>query len=147
MAQTTVFYNSVRDIVFEVDKGGTPAQIRIHGSGFTLAGADAKILPGVGAYGMTQIDADLWDAIVKQYERLFAMDGVELQFDNDTLDYIVSKADEYKLGARGLRSIVETIMMDKMFEIPSAGVKSCRITKEYACKQVDKNLVAGAAKA
>ena len=67
MAQTTVFYNSVRDIVFEVDKGGKPAQIRIHGSGFSLAGADAKILPGVGAYGMTQIDADVWDAIVKQY--------------------------------------------------------------------------------
>lgn len=67
MAQTTVFYNSVRDIVFEVDKGGKPAQIRIHGSGFPLAGADAKILPGIGAYGMTQIDADIWEEIVKQY--------------------------------------------------------------------------------
>ena len=67
MAQTTVFYNSVRDIVFEVDKGGKPAQIRIHGSGFPLAGADAKILPGVGAYGMTQVDSDVWEEIVKRY--------------------------------------------------------------------------------
>lgn len=67
MATTTVFYNSVRDICFEVEAAGNPAAVRIHGSGFTLAGADAKILPGVGAYGMTQIDADLWDAIVKKY--------------------------------------------------------------------------------
>ena len=67
MATTTVFYNSVRDICFEVEAAGKPAAVRIHGSGFTLAGADAKILPGVGAYGMTQIDADVWDAIVKKY--------------------------------------------------------------------------------
>ena len=67
MATTTVFYNSVRDICFEVEAAGKPAAVRIHGSGFTLAGADAKILPGVGAYGMTQVDADLWDAIVKKY--------------------------------------------------------------------------------
>jgi len=67
MAQTTVFYNSVRDIVFEVEKGGKPAPIRIHGSGFSLAGADAKILPGVGAYGMTQVDSDVWEEIVKRY--------------------------------------------------------------------------------
>lgn len=67
MATTTVFYNSVRDICFEVEAAGKPAAVRIHGSGFSLAGADAKILPGVGAYGMTQIDADVWDAIVKKY--------------------------------------------------------------------------------
>ena len=67
MATTTVFYNSVRDICFEVEAAGKPAAVRIHGSGFTLAGADAKILPGVGAYGMTQIDADIWEEIVKQY--------------------------------------------------------------------------------
>ena len=67
MAQTTVFYNSVRDIVFEVDKGGKPAQIRIHGSGFPLAGNSPKVLPGIGAYGMTQVDSNLWDAVVKKY--------------------------------------------------------------------------------
>ena len=81
------------------------------------------------------------NAIVKQYERLFAMDGVDLQFDGEVLDYIVAKADEYKLGARGLRSIVESIMMEKMFEIPSSGVDSCEITKEYAQKQVEKSTV------
>lgn len=67
MATTTVFYNSVRDICFEVEAAGKPAAVRIHGSGFPLAGADAKILPGIGAYGMTTIDADIWEEIVKQY--------------------------------------------------------------------------------
>jgi len=67
MAQTTVFYNSVRDIVFEVEAAGKTAAIRIHGSGFPLAGADPKVLPGIGAYGITQVDADVWDAIVKKY--------------------------------------------------------------------------------
>ena len=81
------------------------------------------------------------NSIVKQYVRLMEMDGVELTFEDDVLEYIVDMAIEYKLGARGLRSIVETIMMDKMFEIPSAGVKSCSITKEYARKQVEKSSV------
>lgn len=72
------------------------------------------------------------NAITRQYAKLFEMDGVKLTFDEDTLDYIVDKAVEYKLGARGLRSIVETIMMDKMFDIPSSKVKSVRITRKYA---------------
>lgn len=79
------------------------------------------------------------NSVIKQYVKLMEMDGVKLTFDTSALDYIVDVAMEYKLGARGLRSIVETIMMDKMFEIPSSGVKSCRITKEYARKQVEKN--------
>lgn len=79
------------------------------------------------------------NSVIKQYVKLMEMDGVKLTFDTSALDYIVDVAMEYKLGARGLRSIVETIMMDKMFEIPSSGVKSCRITKEYAHKQVEKN--------
>ena len=79
------------------------------------------------------------NSIIKQYVKLMEMDGVKLTFENATLDYIVDVAMEYKLGARGLRSIVETIMLDKMFEIPSSGVKSCKITKEYACKQLEKN--------
>jgi ATP-dependent Clp protease ATP-binding subunit ClpX len=79
------------------------------------------------------------NSIIKQYVKLMDMDGVKLTFEDAALDYIVDMAVEYKLGARGLRSIVETIMMDKMFEIPSSGVKSCKITKEYACKQLEKN--------
>ena len=83
------------------------------------------------------------NSIIKQYIKLMEMDGVELVFENDVLEYIVDMAIEYKLGARGLRSIVETIMMEKMFEIPSAGVKECRITKEYARAQVEKSAVMG----
>lgn len=81
------------------------------------------------------------NSIIKQYVKLMEMDGVELSFDNDALEYIVDTAIEYKLGARGLRSIVETIMMDKMFEIPSSGEKSCVVTKEYACSQIEKSAV------
>lgn len=80
------------------------------------------------------------NSIIKQYVKLMEMDGVELKFDDDVLEYIVDMAIEYKLGARGLRSIVETIMMDKMFEIPSAGEKCCCITKEYARLQLEKVL-------
>lgn len=83
------------------------------------------------------------NSIIKQYVKLMEMDGVELVFEDDVLEYIVDMAIEYKLGARGLRSIVETIMMEKMFEIPSAGVKECRITKEYARAQVDKSAAMG----
>ena len=79
------------------------------------------------------------NSLVKQYIRLMDMDGVELAFEPEALDYIVDTAVEYKLGARGLRSIVETIMMEKMFEVPSSGVKSCKITKEYAKKQIEKS--------
>ena len=67
------------------------------------------------------------------------MDDIELKFDEDVFEYIVDKALEYKLGARGLRSIVESIMMDKMFEMPSKEEKSCHITKEYASMQFAKN--------
>ena len=67
------------------------------------------------------------------------MDGVKLTFDDEVLEYIVDTAVEYKLGARGLRSIVESIMMEKMFEIPSSGVDTCEITKEYAKAQVEKS--------
>lgn len=81
------------------------------------------------------------NSIIKQYVKLMEMDGVELSFDDDALEYIVDTAIEYKLGARGLRSIVETIMMDKMFEIPSSGEKSCVVTKEYACSQIEKSAV------
>ena len=79
------------------------------------------------------------NSIVKQYQKLFEMDGIKLKFDEDALDYIVDKAVEYKLGARGLRSIVEAVMMDAMFEIPSEKVKSFAVTLEYAKQQLDKS--------
>ena len=79
------------------------------------------------------------NSIVKQYQKLFEMDGIKLKFDEDALDYIVDKAVEYKLGARGLRSIVEAVMMDAMFEIPSEKVKSFTVTLEYTKQQLDKS--------
>ena len=79
------------------------------------------------------------NSIVKQYVKLFEMDGITLTFDDATLDYIVDKAVEYKLGARGLRSIVESVMMDAMFEIPSKRTKKFEVTLDYAKQQLDKS--------
>ena len=67
------------------------------------------------------------------------MDGITLTFEPDALKLIVDKAVEYKLGARGLRSIVESIMMDAMFEVPSKRVKTFKVTAEYAQQQLDKS--------
>ena len=82
------------------------------------------------------------NSIVKQYQKMFEMDGVELTFTQEALDLMVDKAVEYKLGARGLRSIVENIMMDAMFETPSKKVKKFEVTKEYAQEQLDKSHLA-----
>jgi len=79
------------------------------------------------------------NSIIKQYEKLFDMDGIKLEFNEDTLNFIVEKAVEYKLGARGLRSIVESIMMDAMFEIPSKRTKSFTVTLDYAKAQLNKS--------
>ena len=78
------------------------------------------------------------NSIIKQYVKLFKMDKIELVFQPEVFEYIVDKAIEYKLGARGLRSIVETIMMDMMFELPSKKVKNFEVTLDYAQKQMDK---------
>ena len=86
---------------------------------------------------LTRILTEPKNSIVKQYVKLFQMDGIELTFSQEALDLIVDKAVEYKLGARGLRSIVENIMMDAMFETPSKRMKSFEVTREYAQKQLD----------
>lgn len=78
------------------------------------------------------------NSIIKQYVKLFEMDGVDLEFQPEVFEYIVDKAVEYKLGARGLRSIVETIMMDTMFEVPSHSVDKFVVTLEYAKEQMGK---------
>ena len=78
------------------------------------------------------------NSIIKQYVKLFEMDGVKLEFQPEVFDYIVDKAIEYKLGARGLRSIVETIITDTMFEIPSQDVKHFVVTLDYAKAQIGK---------
>ena len=78
------------------------------------------------------------NSIIKQYVKLFEMDGVKLTFEDAVFEYIVDKAIEYKLGARGLRSIVETIMMDAMFEIPSEHKDGFTVTLDYARAQLEK---------
>ena len=78
------------------------------------------------------------NSIIKQYVKLLEMDGIKLTFEDSVFEYIVDKAVEYKLGARGLRSIVETIMMDVMFEIPSGSKKEYEVTLDYAKQQLEK---------
>ncbi|MGC9151956.1 MAG: ATP-dependent Clp protease ATP-binding subunit ClpX [Microbacter sp.] len=87
---------------------------------------------------LRQILTEPKNSIIKQYVKLFEMDHVTLQFDEEVLDYIVDKAIEFKLGARGLRSIVETIMMDAMFEIPSTRKKELRITLNFAKEKMER---------
>ena len=79
------------------------------------------------------------NSIVRQYQKLFEMDGVELVFTKEALDVMVDKAVEFKLGARGLRSIAENVMMDSMFEMPSKKVKKFEVDAEYVRKQLDKS--------
>ena len=78
------------------------------------------------------------NSLVKQYIKLFDMDGISLTFNNDALDYIVDKAVEFKLGARGLRSICEAIMLDAMFEMPSEKSEELVVSAEYAAYKMQR---------
>ena len=78
------------------------------------------------------------NAIIKQYVRLFELDGVKLTFTDEVLDYIVDKAVEFKLGARGLRSICEAVMMDTMFDLPSTDARTFTVTLPYAKEKIEK---------
>ena len=77
------------------------------------------------------------NSIVKQYKKMFEIDGVKLVFEEAVLDYVVDKAVEFKLGARGLRSLIEVVMMKPMFEVPSTGVKEYVVTLDFARQQVE----------
>jgi ATP-dependent Clp protease ATP-binding subunit ClpX len=79
------------------------------------------------------------NSIIKQYTKLFAMDGVDFVMEEEALEYIVNKAVEYKLGARGLRSLCEAILTDAMFQLPSSNVKVFTVTKSYAESKVTKS--------
>lgn len=140
-----VGYNSVQNS-FKIDKGDmmqyvTPQDLRSFGLIPEIVGRLPILtsLRPLDRGALRNILTEPKNSIIKQYIRLMEMDGVELSFDSDALDYIVDMAVEYKLGARGLRSIVESIMQDKMFEIPSSGEKTCVITKAYAQEQMAKN--------
>ena len=80
------------------------------------------------------------NSIIRQYQKIMDMDGVTMRVDEDALDFIVDKAVEYKLGARGLRSIVEGILRDALFEIPSSRKQNFRLTLEYAKEHLNENL-------
>lgn len=81
------------------------------------------------------------NALIKQYEKLFAMDDVKFSISNEALDFIVDKALEYKLGARGLRSLCEAILTDAMYDLPSSNEKTLHIDKEYTADALGKNLL------
>ena len=95
-------------------------------------------LQPLDASALRRILTEPKNAIVKQYVKLFEMDNIKLTFDDDVYQYIVDKAVEYKLGARGLRSIAESIMMDAMFDMPSTKKKTLNVTLEYAKQQLAK---------
>ncbi|MDA3833261.1 MAG: ATP-dependent Clp protease ATP-binding subunit ClpX, partial [Spirochaetales bacterium] len=78
------------------------------------------------------------NAITKQYIKLFKMDDIELEFADEALEYMVDRAIEFKLGARGLRSICEAIMMDAMFELPGKNQKKLKVTANYASRKLEK---------
>lgn len=87
---------------------------------------------------LRQILTEPKNSIIKQYEKLLQMDGIQLVFDESVYDFIVDKAMEYKLGARGLRSIVESIMLEAMFEAPSKKIDRLEVTLDYARQQLEK---------
>jgi len=99
-------------------------------------------LEPLDAASLKRILTEPKNALVKQYVRLFEIDGVKLSFDSDVLDFIVSKAIEFKLGARGLRSICEAILTDAMYELPSKHEPEYRVTLNYAKTQFKKSKMA-----
>lgn len=92
----------------------------------------------LGREALRSILTEPKNSIIRQYQCLLGLDDIELTFDDEVLDYIVDRALDYKLGARGLRSICEAIMMDVMFELPSGEDAKCRITLDYAKSKIDK---------
>lgn len=81
------------------------------------------------------------NSIIKQYKKLFKMDGIDFSINENALHYIVEKAVEYKLGARGLRSLCEAILTDAMFELPGSGVKELKVTKKYAEDKINDSTI------
>ncbi|MDG2209730.1 MAG: AAA family ATPase, partial [Flavobacteriales bacterium] len=100
-------------------------------------------LKALNASALRRILIEPKNALCKQYIRLFEMDGIELKFEASGLDYMVEKAVEFKLGARGLRSIMEAILNDAMFELPGSETKSLTVNRAYAESRFDEDLQTG----
>lgn len=143
-----VGYNAVRNAA-DIDKNNlmqyiAPQDLKAFGLIPEIIGR-LPVLTYLNPLDRTALRAILTEpknSIIKQYVKLFAMDGVKLEFEEAVFEYVVDKAVEYKLGARGLRSIVETIMMDAMYEIPSEQKDSFVVTLDYAKHQLEKANVA-----
>lgn len=141
----TVGYNSVQN-VRKIDKGDLmqyilPQDLKSFGLIPEIIGRLPVLtyLNPLDREALARILSEPKNSIIKQYVKLFEMDGIKLTFCDDALKLVVDKAVEYKLGARGLRSIVESIMMDAMFEVPSDKKKTFEVTLEYAERQLDKS--------
>lgn len=140
-----VGYNSVQNVA-RIDKNNliqyvTPQDLKSFGLIPEIIGRLPVLthLNPLDKPALERILVEPKNSIVKQYIKLMAIDGIELTFDQAALNYIVDKAVEYKLGARGLRSIVEAIMMDAMFELPSKSTKTFEVTLAYAKEQMEKS--------
>ena len=140
-----VGYNSVQN-VRKIDKGDLmkyilPQDLKSFGLIPEIIGRLPVLtyLNPLDRDALTKILTEPKNSIIKQYEKLFEMDGIKLTFTPEALTLIVDKAMEYKLGARGLRSIVESLMMDAMFEIPSKRTKSFEVTADYVQEQIAKS--------
>ena len=146
----TVGYNSVQN-TRKIDKGDLmqyirPQDLRSFGLIPELIGRLPVLtyLKPLDRVALRRILVEPKNSIIKQYIKLFKMDGIDLVIDEEVFDFIVDRAVDFKLGARGLRSIVESIMMDAMFEIPSKKVKKFEVTLEYAKSQFSKSLLRSA---
>ncbi len=140
-----VGYNSVQNVA-RIDKNNliqyvTPQDLKSFGLIPEIIGRLPVLthLNPLDKQALERILVEPKNSIVKQYIKLMAIDGIELSFAQDALNYIVDKAVEYKLGARGLRSIVEAIMMDAMFDLPSKRTKKFEVTLAYAKEQMEKS--------
>ena len=140
-----VGYNSVQNVA-RIDKNNliqyvTPQDLKSFGLIPEIIGRLPVLthLNPLDKPALERILVEPKNSIVKQYIKLMAIDGIEITFDQAALNYIVDKAVEYKLGARGLRSIVEAIMMDAMFELPSKRTKTFEVTLAYAKEQMEKS--------
>ena len=140
-----VGYNSVQN-VSKIDKGNLmqyiiPQDLKAFGLIPEIIGRLPVLtyLNPLDRDALRRILTEPKNSIIRQYEKLFEMDGIKLTFTPEALEVVIDKAMEYKLGARGLRSIVETVMMDTMFEIPSQKVKKFEVTADYARQQLEKS--------
>jgi len=138
-----VGYNSVQNVA-KIDKGNlmkyiVPQDLKAFGLIPEIIGRLPVLtyLNPLDRDALKMILTEPKNSIIKQYVKLFEMDGVKLTFTPEALEVIVDKAVEYKLGARGLRSIVESIIMDSMFEIPSKKVMKFEVTADFARKQLN----------